>query len=72
MLWEFTTSSVLTMEYCKGGKVNDSDYIKQHGISPRQVTSPAPYLAGTLPFYAHGYLAKFVFWQTDPGNIKIS
>lgn len=31
--WELTTKRVLTMEFCDGSKVNDLDYIHQHGIN---------------------------------------
>ena len=36
--WDLTTSRVLTMEYCDGGQVNDPDYLRRHGIAPREVS----------------------------------
>merc|ERR1712117_801301 len=32
--WGLTTDRVLTMEYCKGGHINDIEYLKKEGIDP--------------------------------------
>ena len=37
MHWDLTSNSVLTMEYCEGGKINDFDYMKKRNINCSEV-----------------------------------
>ena len=32
MFWDLTTPRLLVMEFCKGGKVDDLQYMKRHKI----------------------------------------
>ena len=35
--WKYTSSRVLTMEFCEGGKLDDLSYIKEHGLPVDEV-----------------------------------
>ena len=41
--WDLTTRSVLTMEFCEGGKINDFQYMKQRGIDCTEVCTVLQY-----------------------------
>lgn len=64
--WDLTSSSVLTMEYCEGGNINDFDYIKKHNINCRDVTWKLGKLYSEMIF-VHGY----IHCDPHPGNILI-
>ena len=49
MYWDLTSSGVLTMEYCEGGKINDFDYMTKKNInckevSPKRLTKQSIYV----------------------------
>ncbi|KAK1432452.1 hypothetical protein QVD17_09349 [Tagetes erecta] len=64
---ELTTSQVLTMEYCRGRRVDDLDYIRQMGIDPRKVAKVLVETFAEMVF-VHG----FVHGDPHPGNILVS
>ncbi|XP_076955596.1 uncharacterized protein LOC143630486 [Bidens hawaiensis] len=64
---ELTTSQVLTMEYCKGRRVDDLDYIREMGIDPRKVAKVLVEAFAEMIF-VHG----FVHGDPHPGNILVS
>ncbi|KAI3725718.1 hypothetical protein L1987_65510 [Smallanthus sonchifolius] len=64
---ELTTSQVLTMEYCKGRRVDDVDYIREMGIDPRKVAKVLVEAFAEMIF-VHG----FVHGDPHPGNILVS
>ena len=35
--WDYTTTRVLTMEFCEGGKLDDLNYIEKHGLPVDEV-----------------------------------
>ncbi len=39
VVWELTTDRVLTMEFCRGGHINDLEYLRRHRIDPIPVSS---------------------------------
>ncbi|XP_064212499.1 aarF domain-containing kinase 1 isoform X2 [Tribolium castaneum] len=43
VIWDLTTSRVLTMEFVEGGQVNDLKYINEHGIDPFEVSDNDPH-----------------------------
>ncbi|KAJ0534658.1 putative ABC-type Cd(2+) transporter, protein kinase Group-Pl-3 family [Helianthus annuus] len=64
---ELTTSQVLTMEYCRGRRVDDLDYIREMGIDPRKVAKVLVEAFAEMIF-VHG----FVHGDPHPGNILVS
>jgi len=70
--WEFCSDRVLAMEYCDGGKVDDKQYMTQHGIDVNEVwTAERKYawlvrqilfLAIILEALLHFILSEFVTW----------
>ncbi|KAG8188058.1 hypothetical protein JTE90_009931 [Oedothorax gibbosus] len=64
--WDYSTKRVLTMEYCAGGKVDDSSYIKAHNISPAEVSRKLGELYSQMIF-VQGY----VHCDPHPGNILV-
>ncbi|KAK9881066.1 hypothetical protein WA026_014411 [Henosepilachna vigintioctopunctata] len=67
VLWNLTTSRVLTMEFATGGQVNDLDYIKSNDIDPYDITDKLGKLYSQMIF-------KYGFVHSDPhpGNILIA
>ncbi|XP_065850355.1 uncharacterized protein [Euphorbia lathyris] len=65
--WEFTTSQVLTMQFCRGHKVDDVDYLKEIGINPIKVAKALVEVFSEMIFI-HG----FVHGDPHPGNILVS
>lgn len=65
--WEFTTKQVLTMEFCRGRKVDDLDFMKQRGISEVKVAKTLAEVFAEMIF-VHG----FVHGDLHPGNILVS
>ncbi|KAI7737405.1 hypothetical protein M8C21_016379, partial [Ambrosia artemisiifolia] len=64
---ELTTSQVLTMEYCRGRRVDDLDYIREMGVDPRKVAKVLVEAFAEMVF-VHG----FVHGDPHPGNILVS
>ncbi|KAL8228635.1 hypothetical protein R6Q59_000563 [Mikania micrantha] len=64
---ELTTSQVLTMEYCRGQRVDDLNYIQDMGIDPRKVAKMLMEAFAEMIF-VHG----FVHGDPHPGNILVS
>ncbi|XP_022143333.1 uncharacterized aarF domain-containing protein kinase 1 isoform X2 [Momordica charantia] len=65
--WEFTSRQVLTMEFCKGHKVDDIEFMKQSGIKPTKVAKALVEIFAEMIF-VHG----FVHCDPHPGNILVS
>lgn len=64
--WRWTTSRVLTMEFCPGAKVTDLQFMHQNGIDPYKVSGRLMHLFSEMIFL-HG----FVHCDPHPGNILI-
>ncbi|KAG8662548.1 aarF domain-containing protein kinase 1 isoform X1 [Manihot esculenta] len=67
IFWEFTTSQVLTMQFCRGHKVDDMGFFKEMGISPIKVAKTLVEVFAEMIFI-HG----FVHGDPHPGNILVS
>lgn len=67
VLWELSSTRVLTMEYVSGGKVTDKEYMERHKIDVRQVSERLGLLYSEMIF-VQGY----VHCDPHPGNILIS
>ncbi|ESO91928.1 hypothetical protein LOTGIDRAFT_121554 [Lottia gigantea] len=65
--WELSSERVLTMEYCKGGKVDDKEYMKKHGIPVEEVTRKLGKLYSEMIF-VQGY----VHCDPHPGNVLVN
>ncbi|CAI9298951.1 unnamed protein product [Lactuca saligna] len=64
---EITTSQVLTMQYCKGRRVDDLEFIQEMGIDPKKVAKVLVEAFAEMIF-VHG----FVHGDPHPGNILVS
>lgn len=64
---ELTTSQVLTMQYCKGRRVDDLEFIRDMGIDPKKVAKVLVEAFAEMIF-VHG----FVHGDPHPGNILVS
>ncbi|XP_009626295.1 uncharacterized protein [Nicotiana tomentosiformis] len=67
VFWDLTTKQVLTMQFCKGHKVDDLDFLKQRGISPVKVAKVLAEVFAEMIFI-HGFLHG----DLHPGNILVS
>lgn len=67
VFWDFTTMQVLTMEFCRGCKVDDLDFLKESGISAVRVAKTLAEVFAEMIF-VHG----FVHGDLHPGNILVS
>ncbi|KAF8010288.1 hypothetical protein BT93_J1038 [Corymbia citriodora subsp. variegata] len=67
IVWELTTSQVLTMEFCRGSKVDDLEYMEKMGIDPTKVARTLVEVFAEMIF-VHG----FVHGDPHPGNILVS
>ncbi|XP_047335341.1 aarF domain-containing protein kinase 1 [Impatiens glandulifera] len=67
VFWELTTSRVMTMEFCKGCKVNDVESLKEFGVDPVAVANELANVFSEMIF-VHG----FVHGDPHPGNILVS
>ncbi|XP_059451676.1 uncharacterized protein LOC132182448 isoform X1 [Corylus avellana] len=67
VFWEFTTSQVLTMEFCRGHKVDDVEFLKEMGINPTKVAKALVEVFAEMIFI-HGFLHG----DPHPGNILVS
>ncbi|CAH9087991.1 unnamed protein product [Cuscuta epithymum] len=66
VFWDFTTSNVLTMQFCKGHKVDDLDFLRQMGINPSKVAKALAEAVSEMIFL-HGFLHG----DLHPGNILV-
>ncbi|CAN7129596.1 unnamed protein product [Brassica rapa subsp. narinosa] len=67
VFWEFTTAQVLTMQFCKGFKVDDVEAIKRTNLSPGKVAKLLVEVFAEMIF-VHG----FIHGDPHPGNILVS
>ncbi|XP_052196371.1 uncharacterized protein LOC127803841 isoform X2 [Diospyros lotus] len=67
VFWELTTSQVLTMEFCKGSKVDDLEHMREMGINPIKVAKAVMEVFAEMIF-VHGFLHG----DPHPGNILVS
>lgn len=65
--WATTNKRVLTMEFCRGGKIDDVQYYKDNKISENQVLSYLSKLFSQMIF-TRGY----IHCDPHPGNILIN
>ncbi|XP_020676109.1 uncharacterized aarF domain-containing protein kinase 1 isoform X1 [Dendrobium catenatum] len=65
--WDLTTSQVLTMEFCRGSKVDDLEFLKDSGVNTVKVAK-ALIEAFAEMIFVHG----FVHGDPHPGNILVS
>ncbi|KAH7534074.1 hypothetical protein FEM48_Zijuj04G0198800 [Ziziphus jujuba var. spinosa] len=65
--WDLTTNQVLTMEFCKGCKVDDVVSLKKRGIDPVKVAKVLVEMFAEMIF-VHGFLHG----DPHPGNILVS
>uniref|UniRef100_A0A803PFP4 Protein kinase domain-containing protein n=1 Tax=Cannabis sativa TaxID=3483 RepID=A0A803PFP4_CANSA len=66
VFWDLTTDQVLTMQFCRGQKVDDVVYMKKHGIDPTKVAKALVEIFAEMIF-VHG----FVHGDPHPGNILV-
>jgi aarF domain-containing kinase len=64
---EFTTTQVLTMQFCKGFKVDDVESLKRTNVSPEKVAKVLVEVFAEMIF-VHG----FIHGDPHPGNILVS
>ncbi|XP_031111091.1 uncharacterized aarF domain-containing protein kinase 1-like isoform X2 [Ipomoea triloba] len=64
VFWGFTTHNALTMQFCKGHKVDDLEFLKQMGISPSKVGKALAEALSEMIF-VHGFLHG----DLHPGNV---
>ncbi|KAK2634409.1 hypothetical protein Ddye_029201 [Dipteronia dyeriana] len=67
VFWDFTTSQVLTMEFCRGCKVDDLKFLKEIKVNPIKVSKALVEVFAEMIF-VHG----FVHGDPHPGNILVS
>ncbi|CAF2062554.1 hypothetical protein HID58_072527 [Brassica napus] len=67
VFWEFTTAQVLTMQFCKGFKVDDVEALKRTNLSPGKVAKVLVEVFAEMIF-VHG----FIHGDPHPGNILVS
>ncbi|XP_060185841.1 uncharacterized protein LOC132615297 isoform X1 [Lycium barbarum] len=67
VFWDFTTRQVLVMEFCRGCKVDDVDFMKERGISAVKVAKALAEMFAEMIF-VHGFLHG----DLHPGNILVS
>ncbi|XP_051117149.1 uncharacterized protein LOC127241921 [Andrographis paniculata] len=65
--WDFTSSQVLTMQFCEGHKVDDLEFLNRNGISPLEVAKRLVDVFAEMIF-VHGFLHG----DPHPGNILVS
>lgn len=67
ILWHWTTSKVLTMEYIsQGGRIDDLSYMKSNNISPNKVYKLLNQVFSRMIFH-YG----FVHCDPHPGNLQV-
>ncbi|KAF8049419.1 hypothetical protein N665_2219s0006 [Sinapis alba] len=67
VFWEFTTTQVLTMQFCKGFKVDDVEALKRANLSSAKVAKVLVEVFAEMIF-VHG----FIHGDPHPGNILVS
>ncbi|KAL1223227.1 putative ABC1 protein [Cardamine amara subsp. amara] len=67
VFWESTTTQVLTMQFCKGFKVDDVESLKSTNVSPAKVAKVLVEVFAEMIF-VHG----FIHGDPHPGNILVS
>lgn len=67
VFWEFTTSQVLTMQFCKGHKVDDLEFLKENKINPIEVAKALAEVFAEMIF-----VFGFLHGDLHPGNILVS
>ncbi|KAM7268674.1 hypothetical protein ACFE04_010840 [Oxalis oulophora] len=67
VFWDLTTSEVMAMEFCRGRKINDVEYMKEVKINPVKVAKALVEIFAEMIF-VHGFLHG----DPHPGNILIS
>ncbi|XP_056846943.1 uncharacterized protein LOC108833486 [Raphanus sativus] len=67
VFWEFTTTQVLTMQFCKGFKVDDVEALKRTNLNPGKVAKVLVEVFAEMIF-VHG----FIHGDPHPGNILVS
>lgn len=67
VFWELTSRQVLTMQFCRGCKVDDLEFLKEKGINPVKVAKALVELFAEMIF-VHGFLHG----DPHPGNILVS
>ncbi|GFP82388.1 uncharacterized aarf domain-containing protein kinase 1 [Phtheirospermum japonicum] len=65
--WEFTSRQILTMQFCKGQKVDDLEFFNRMGINPLKVAKALIDVFAEMIF-VHGFLHG----DPHPGNILVS
>lgn len=64
--WDLSTKRILTMEFAEGGQVNDSDYMRRHGIDVNQISENLGRLFSEMIF-----VRGFVHCDPHPGNVLV-
>ncbi|KAG9457631.1 hypothetical protein H6P81_002139 [Aristolochia fimbriata] len=64
--WGLTTNQVLTMQFCKGNRVDDIEFLKEKGINPIKVAKALVEVFAEMIF-VHGFLHG----DPHPGNILV-
>ena len=64
--WEYSTKRVLMMEFCRGGAVDDVEYIQKNGLSVDDITTKLGRMYSEMVF-VHGY----VHCDPHPGNVLV-
>ncbi|XP_055343434.1 aarF domain-containing protein kinase 1-like [Paramacrobiotus metropolitanus] len=67
IIWKYSTTRVLTMEFCEGGRVDDLAYYQRNGISPTEVYCDISRLFSEMIFKL-GY----VHCDPHPGNMLVN
>ncbi|KAL7192714.1 hypothetical protein ACSBR2_024516 [Camellia fascicularis] len=67
VFWELTTSQVLTMQFCKGCKVDNLEFLREMRINPIKVAKALVEVFAEMIF-VHG----FVHGDPHPGNILVA
>ena len=65
--WKWSTSRVLIMEYCNGKPINNTEYLKENGISEPDVEEKFRKLIADMIFKQ-----GFVHCDPHPGNVLVS
>ena len=64
--WDLTTPRVLTMEFVEGGRLDDRQYMIQHGLDPASVVTELDRLYRDM-FFRRGW----VHCDPHPGNVLV-
>ena len=64
--WEYTSRRVLTMEYIRGGKVDDAEYMKEHGIDKSVILGYLSKIFSQMIF-----IRGYIHCDPHPGNVLV-